>query len=245
MKLLLDKGAQMDFKDLFSDYDLDDEGMTLFPLLWAAKYGFVSIVRLLHERGDDVNAKDVSGDDAMSLAAKKGHEAVVSLLLTLDEVDADRKDNYGRTPLSYAAQNEHGPVVAVLLASGKVDADSSDQIGRTPLSYVSGSGNVFGEAVVKLLVAADHVNVDSKDDTGRTPLSYAAEKANIPAMELLVGSGKADVNSSDKSGRTPLSYLDPAPFSTSRFLQAESILIQGTVSAAHHFPKLQATGTSM
>jgi ankyrin repeat protein len=205
MKLLLNKGAQMDFKD--RDGYLDDEGSTQFPLLWAAKNGFVSVVRLLHERGDDVNAKAVSGDGAMSVAARIGRETVVSLLLTLDKVDADKKDEDGRTPLSYAAENGHKDVVAVLLASGKVDADSNDHNGRTPLSHVSRKANGIGAAVVKLLVAADHVNVDSKDDTGRTPLSYAAERGNIPAMKLLVSSGKADVNSKDKSGRTPLSYL--------------------------------------
>lgn len=46
----------------------------------------------------DINAdlKDARNRTSMSYAAEKGHEAVVKLLLTRDEVAADSQDKYGR-----------------------------------------------------------------------------------------------------------------------------------------------------
>jgi ankyrin repeat protein len=123
MKLLLDRDAEMGFQMDLDDHDFDDcrQDRTLSSLMWATKHGYLNVVRLL------IDAKDESGDGIMSFAAKLGHEAMISYLLTLDKIDADEKDEEGRTSLSYAAQNYCTEVVMILLASGKVDADEKDE----------------------------------------------------------------------------------------------------------------------
>ena len=52
------------------------------------------------------------------LAAAKGHEAVVKLLLGMGKVDANVKDNDGRPPLWWAVVAEHDAIVKLLLVIG-------------------------------------------------------------------------------------------------------------------------------
>ncbi len=196
MKLLLDRDAEMGFQMNLDDHDYRQD-RTLLPLMWATKHGYQNVVRLL------LDAKDESGDSIMSFAAKLGHAAMVSYLLTLDKIDADEKDEEGRTPLSYAAQNYCTEVVTILLASGKVDADEKDEKGSTPLSYAARRNHT---EVVTILLASGKVDADEKDEEGRTPLSYAAQNYCTEVVTILLASGKVDADEKDEEGRTPLSY---------------------------------------
>ena len=59
--------------------------------------------------------RDVCGRTPLLLAAQKGHEAVVKLLLETSKVNVNSKDDMdGRTPLSWAARNGHEVVVKLL-----------------------------------------------------------------------------------------------------------------------------------
>ena len=71
MKLLLEKGAEPDAKDV--------DGRT--PLSWAAGGGHEAVVKLLLEKSAEPEAKDNRGQTPLLWAAEKGHEAVVKLLL--------------------------------------------------------------------------------------------------------------------------------------------------------------------
>ncbi|RYP70251.1 hypothetical protein DL771_005554 [Monosporascus sp. 5C6A] len=83
-------------------------------LSWAAKDGDEAVVRLLLEKGADLESKDKEfGQTPLSLAATNGHEVVVRLLLEKG-ADLGSKDEYGRTPLSRAAENGHKAVVQLL-----------------------------------------------------------------------------------------------------------------------------------
>ena len=68
------------------------------------------------------------------LAAEKGHEAVVKLLLVKNGVDLSIKDEDSQTPLSRAVENGLKTVIQLLLAKDGVDLDSKDEYGQTPLS---------------------------------------------------------------------------------------------------------------
>src|ERR1700722_2206801 len=134
-------------------------------------FGLVKIIEYQLKNGAMADSKGRDGRSPLSIAAQNGHEAVVKLLLTRDDIDADSKHVHGQTPLSWAVENGREAVVKLLLARDDVDADSKDSDDRTPLSWAA-RGH---EAVVKLLLARDDdVDADSKDNLDRTPLSWAA-----------------------------------------------------------------------
>ena len=71
MKLLLEKGADVESKDSY--------GQT--PLWWAAGNGHEVVVKLLLEKGANVESKDSYSQTPLSWAARKGRETIVKLLL--------------------------------------------------------------------------------------------------------------------------------------------------------------------
>lgn len=77
---LLEKGAKADSLDRYART----------PLSWAAANGRAKIVKTLIDR-KDVSAirKNLFGFTSLALAAENGHESVVEILLTLEEVVKD------------------------------------------------------------------------------------------------------------------------------------------------------------
>ena len=53
------------------------------PLSWAAEKGYEAVVKLLLDKGADVDSKDKDGRTQLFLAMANGHEAVVKLLVKL------------------------------------------------------------------------------------------------------------------------------------------------------------------
>jgi ankyrin repeat protein len=217
-----------------NEYDLDvRDTYNQTPLSWAAKQGHTAVVRLLLERGPELEVKNNhQGETPLSLAAKHGHEAVVHQLLDQGaKVESNGKNS--STPLSLAAWKGHEAVVRLLL-EWDAKADSKDASGNTPLSLAARNGyeaivrllveqdakvdseNIEGytplslsvmygyEPVVRLLLERD-AKVDSKDTSGHTPLSLAARNGYETIVRLLLEHG-AELGSRDRTGRTPLSY---------------------------------------
>ncbi|OWT42470.1 NACHT and ankyrin domain protein [Pochonia chlamydosporia 170] len=80
----------------------------LTPLSWAAKNECEAVVKLLLDRGADIEAKDgVYNRTPLLWAAEKGHEAVAKLLLDRGANIKAKDGVYDRTPLSWAAANGH------------------------------------------------------------------------------------------------------------------------------------------
>jgi ankyrin repeat protein len=111
-------------------------------------------------------SKDSGGRTPLWCALRKGHEAVVKLLLKKGAELESKDDSGGWTPLWLAAGNGHEAVVKLLLKKGAELESKEDSGGRTPLSLAAGNGH---EAVVKLLLEKG-AELESKDSGGRTPL---------------------------------------------------------------------------
>ena len=67
------------------------------------RQGPLGVVRLLLEKGADVNANYPSGVTALIWASREGHLNVVKLLLEKG-ADVNARDKFGRTALMMAAQ---------------------------------------------------------------------------------------------------------------------------------------------
>jgi ankyrin repeat protein len=84
------------------------------PLYHASKNGHADTVRILLNRGADVNAKEHNGDTALHGAASAGHIDVVRLLLEKGG-DIGMANKTGKTPFDMAEEKGHTAVVEMML----------------------------------------------------------------------------------------------------------------------------------
>jgi uncharacterized protein len=99
----------------------------------AARKGSLGVVRLLVEKGADVNAADLTGQAALHAAAAGGHAKVLELLLD-SGADLNLPDALGHSALFFAAEANSAPAAKVLIDHG-ADPAAKDSRGYTPLSY--------------------------------------------------------------------------------------------------------------
>ncbi|CAI7636057.1 unnamed protein product [Penicillium pancosmium] len=157
------------------------------PLSWAAQDGRVAILRLLIERGGDVNARDQDGEALISLASRKGHTAVVSVLIELGaDINVCDKDEV--TPIAMASMIGNEAALKLLVDHG-ADMNAIDPYGQTPLSRASISGN---EALVKLLIEQG-AEINAVDQNGQTPISLALKHRHMAVAETLIEQLDTDI----------------------------------------------------
>ncbi len=172
----------------------DNHGIT--PLMYAAEIGSVDAMRLLLDRGADVNAQNAFGSTALMWSVSD--PAKVRLLLDRGaQVNTAAKS--GRTALIIAAfTNPSADVVRLLLAKG-AQVNVMDRRHVTPMN-----GATFGNdtATVRLLLEAG-ADIDTPDTfIGLTPLMNAAGNRNVQAVKLLLAKG-AKVNAVSKTQGLP------------------------------------------
>lgn len=166
------------------------------PLMNAAAIGSVDAMKMLIDRGADVNAVNTYGSTALMMSVTDAKK--VRLLLD-HGANVNVAARSGRTALIIASfANPSAEVVRMLLARG-ANVAVMDQRKVTPLNAAT-----FGNDIetVKLLLNA---NADiSTADTfiGLTPLMNAAGNRNLAAVKLLLAKG-ADVNAVSKTQDLP------------------------------------------
>jgi predicted nucleic acid-binding Zn-ribbon protein len=113
----------------------------------ACSQGNVENVKLLLDKGVDVNAKDTEGWTVLMYASEYGHTEIVKLLLE-SGADVNAKTEYGNTALICASVNGYTEIVKMLLEAG-ADVNVKSECGYTALMYASEDGH---KDMVKLLL---------------------------------------------------------------------------------------------
>jgi hypothetical protein len=142
------------------------------PILVAAESGHLGVVRLLVQRGANLNATEYRDITALHLAVSQGNEEVVAFLLQ-QGAQANRRTMNGHTPLMWAARHSDSVIMEMLVKHlGGQGLDDKDGTAEwTPLHNAADWGEQ--EAVrVLLLAGADPSIVDNE---GRTPRAVAEE----------------------------------------------------------------------
>ncbi len=169
-------------------------------------------VRLLIERGADVNARDNQGYAPVHNAARNRYAHLV-VLLAERGADVNARDSDGFTALLHAINRNHVPTIeAIARNGGNLELATPQQI--TPLTWAIGDGKYFA---AKALIDSG-AKVDSASGAlGVTPLMTAATqiaaKSRTGALtqgpspndlaQALIAKG-ADVNQASREGITAL-----------------------------------------
>ena len=173
--------------------------LTITPLSYAVHHQATEIVKLLLERGANINAKDPLGTGTpLNEAAEKGYTEIAAMLLNKGADPEVRDETMNFTPLLDAAVGAHTEVAKLLLDHGaSVDAASPD--GVTPLFMAAGSG----DATLVQLLLDRHADIRHRDNSGRTALIDAAlcQKCTAANVKLLLARG-AELEAQDNKGWT-------------------------------------------
>ena len=171
---LIDSGADVNSTaDSCIDMEPSPRGVTL--LMQASFRGDLDIVKLLLNKGANVNLKNSYGESALAWAARGRHPEIVDVLLERGG-DVDTREESGRTPLMDAAGTGDLDVVTYLLGKG-ASVNAKDSNGTTPLMFAAGGywwlharanrRRIFG------LLVRHGADPAMKDRRGRTAETYA------------------------------------------------------------------------
>ena len=156
------------------------------PVADAARDGDVAALRVLIERGADVNAPHGDGMTALHWAAEHRNVEMTNLLLYAG-ANLEAGTRIGRyVPLHVASQAGSAPVVEALLGAGAEVAAPTTTTGVQPIHLGAQSGSA---EVVRLLVRKG-ADVNAREESwGHTPLTFAASQNRTEAIHALLALG--------------------------------------------------------
>ena len=132
VKMFLDKGAQVNYRDPLGDTAL----IYASTLIFANKSEIINlnkITKLLIDRGANVNFKSVNGMTALMYASKFGYVTIVKNILSCEKVDLDCQDKLdGMTALMLASMSGNISIVKMLVKSG-AKINLKNNYGKTAL----------------------------------------------------------------------------------------------------------------
>lgn len=149
-------------------------------IISAAQLGQADIIKLLTEKGADVEEKDLRrGGRPLMHAANNGHTVAVKTLIDCG-ADTEAKDDNGYTALMVAIFSDRSSAAEALLqANAQVDA--ADEKGRTALCYAA----MYGSTDCIYLLANHGANVFHQDKDEYTALQLAEDSGRSSAVEAL------------------------------------------------------------
>lgn len=176
VRLLIEHGADVNAATI--------EGRT--PVYQAASLGNgLPILKLLLQKAARPDAKTLTGETALMVAALRGNVPAMRTLIE-HKADVNTKTAAGATALMSAATAGSADAVRLLLDKG-ADPNAATKRNQTALADAATAGS---EEVVRLLLNAG-AKVDVQDDRGYTALLYAAgsERRSAGIVKMLLAKG--------------------------------------------------------
>ncbi|KAJ5634581.1 hypothetical protein N7528_002423 [Penicillium herquei] len=167
------------------------------PLHLATCRGFEGIVRVLLDKGAEVNGKTKRGSTALHLALRE--KTTIAQLLLDHGADPSLEDKNGQTPLQVAAANGDEDMVKFLLNYQGLESDAKKWTQQARFYNAVHEGD---EATVRVLLE-DGIDMKMKSVRGEYPLHWAMHRGHQRVASLLLEKG-ADINAKDKFGETAL-----------------------------------------
>jgi ankyrin repeat protein len=168
----------------------DEDNWNMTALIWAAHIKYAEGLRLLLDRGAELEARDDDGESALFTAAACDHEGIVDILLSRG-ADVRARNMYGVTPLREASSEGRLGMVRLLVQHLRGQGlDDVDRGGCTALWWACYCGHTEAARVL-LLAGADHTipgiqpGFDVTIETKKiTPLE-AAENDTVTLLQVI------------------------------------------------------------
>lgn len=155
----------------------DAQGKSL--LMWAIYMEQKEAAYMLIQGGADVHV-NVAGVTALTMAASRGYQDIVQLLLDVG-ADVNSKDRFGATALMVAAREWRTEAVKILLAAG-ADLNVQDAIGETALMKAARHGY---QDIVQLLLESG-ADITLKNHAGQDAVYVAANGGKQEVMRMIL-----------------------------------------------------------
>lgn len=173
-------------------------------LQWAIAKNHLDVVKTLltrEDRSSETSMKRI--EEGLSLAATKGHDTILQLLLEYNP-NIEARNDRDETPLFQAVDHDHHEIVRLLQSKG-ADVNAVVRNGWTEIHPGKGEP-VLHQAVRNPAMTAMLLHygaeIEAKDACGQTALYRAIAEGELPTIEKLLASG-ADIHSETLMGDTP------------------------------------------
>jgi ankyrin repeat protein len=181
-------------------HSTDPNGFT--PFIYSV-YSNRRVMKLLLDKGANINDETPSGGNSLILAAEIGNIDTLKFLLE-NKVNVNHITKYKGTPLMHASIRGHIKIVKELLENG-ADPNIADNVNISPLANAASNGHV---EIVELLLKYK-ANANIKDYKGYTAImapsdSQYPKETHLKILEMLVNSG-ANINEKNDNGDSALS----------------------------------------
>jgi ankyrin repeat protein len=160
-------------------------------LHYIAEEGSVEVLKRLLERrptGMSVTAVDCHGFTPIHLAVRRGHTAVVELLLQVPSMDANIGATVNASPPSGLKPWES---IHLRLCRPNLFLKAPKELptagNLTPLHFAAMEGHT---EIVDLLLKWPGIHVAPLDSNGRSPLDHSIQKGHLEVVKLLVEKGE-------------------------------------------------------
>ena len=167
----------------------------------AAREGQLEILRILVEKGWDLDCTDKHLTTPLHQACNAGHVDSIEFLLE-NGADPALQDSLGRNALLYSVCAPGSEAVEALLRAKKEMVLSKDYTGRNALHYAVFNPHPRQCEIMKVLVEKG-LGIDTPDDELKTSLHHACEAGKAKAIRWLMKWG-ASTNARDRNKQTPL-----------------------------------------
>nr|CAI5848966.1 unnamed protein product [Callosobruchus analis] len=172
--------------------------------LWAAldsdKEDIASILTLVEHRAN-VNARDADNKTPLHIAIENRQDDIISLLLSVPEIDLSLRDKAGLSPFATALTYKNNKAAEAILVKLPTAADQFDAKGQNFLHIAIKKGDT--ESALFLLTVQVDVNSRVQDPMLTPPLHLAARYGDETLVRSLLLAG-ARVDDRDAQKRTAL-----------------------------------------
>nr|XP_010920741.1 ankyrin repeat-containing protein ITN1 isoform X2 [Elaeis guineensis] len=181
--------------------DVNDVDET--ALFIAAEKGFLGVVveLLKYTNRESLVRKNRSGYDALHIAVREGHLAIVQVLLDHDPTLCRTFGPSNATPLISAAIRGHTEIVNLLLAHDASLVELPKNNGKNALHFAARQGHV---EIAKVLLEKDPQLARRTDKKGQTALHMAVKGTSTAVVKALLDADPAIVMLPDRAGNTAL-----------------------------------------